>query len=179
MTFPADPAESPAWASEETWAKMRHDEPHTCAFWTVTLSCGHAAEVPVSDLGWKPADGPRLVSASRLRKIKADFEELRESQPDAQEPREREHMRRMIAVRWPSPEPEELCWTCPWAQAITACQRTGWLIPRPAEPTPAKPPKPPSRASLQRRLREAEAQAGELRRQLAQLEAPAEQEQDS
>lgn len=58
VTFPADPEEPPEWADADTWALLRHDEPVTSAFWTVTLSCGHVTEVPVSDLGWKPADGP-------------------------------------------------------------------------------------------------------------------------
>jgi hypothetical protein len=42
-------------------------------------------------------------------------------------------------------------------------------VPRKPEP---KLPIPPSRASLERRLRQVEAEAGRLRDQLAQLEAP-------
>lgn len=171
LTFPADPAEPPDWAGAKAWAVLRHDEPHTSAFWTVTLSCGHVTEV-VSDLGRKPADGPNRVSASRLREMTTEFEEFWAEQPDTQEPREREHMRRMPAEGWPSPSPEHLCYACPQARIIVACQRTGWLVPRPPGP---KPPKPASRASLQQRLRRAEAQADELRRQLAELDAPAKQ----
>ena len=175
LTFPADPAEPPDWADTETWAVLRHDEPHTSAFWTVTLSCGHVAEVAVSDLGWKPADGPSRVGAGRLREMTREFEEFWAEQPDAQKPRERERMQRMLAEGWPSPSSEHLCYTCPQARVIVACQRIGWLVPRTPEP---KPPKPPSRASLQQRLRQAEAQADELRRQLAQLDAPAKQQRD-
>ncbi len=78
----------------------------------------------------------------------------------------------MLADGWPSPAPEELCYTCPRARAIVACQRIGWLVPRTPKPKPAK---PPSRAILQQWLRQAEAQADELRRQLAQLDATANQ----
>jgi hypothetical protein len=172
LTFPADPAEPPGWADAETWAVLRHDEPHTSAFRTVTLACGHVTEVVASDLGWKPADGPRLVSASRLREMTAEFEELWAEQPDVQAPREREHMQRMLAEGWPTPDSEHLCYLRPRAQIIVACQRTGWLVPRKPEP---RLPKPPSRESLQQRLRQAEAQAQDLRRQLAELDARATQ----
>lgn len=168
-TFPADPAEPPDWADPQTWAVLRHDEPHTSAFWTVTLSCGHVTDVVVSDLGWKPADGPGRVSAKRLREMITEFEEFWASEPDGQDEREREHTKRMLAEGWPSPGPEHLCYACPRARVIVAYQRTGWLIPRKPEP---KLPKPPSRASLQRRLRQAEAEADRLRGQLAQLDAP-------
>lgn len=58
---------------------------------------------------------------------------------------------------------------CPRARFIVAYQRVGWLVPRKPEP---KPPTPPSRASLERWLRQAEAEAGRLRDQLAQLDTP-------
>jgi hypothetical protein len=83
VTFPADPAEPPEWADADTWALLRHDEPVTSAFWTVTLSCGHVTEVPVSDLGWKPADGLSRVSVGRLLEMTTEFEELWAEQPDA------------------------------------------------------------------------------------------------
>jgi hypothetical protein len=175
LTLPADPTEPPDWASAETWAVMRHDEPRACAFWTVTLSCGHVTEVAVSNLGWKPDDGPDRVSSDRLREMTTEWEELWAEQPDAQDPREREHTQRMLANGWPIPASEDLCYTCPRARFIVAYQRIGWLVPRKPEPKPAR---PPSRASLQRQLRQAEAQANELRRQLAQLDTPAKQQRD-
>jgi hypothetical protein len=174
LTFPADAAEPPDWADEQTWAVVRRDEPRTCAFWTVTLSCGHVAEVAVSSLGWRPADGPERVSAGRLREMTTEFEAFWAEHPHAQDSRDREHMQRMLAGGWPSPAPEHLCYTCPRARVIVACQRIGWLVPRTPTPEP-KPPKPPSRARLQQRLRQAEAQADELRRQLAQLDAAGKQ----
>jgi hypothetical protein len=56
QTFPADPVESRYDdIDQELWAKIRHDAPHTSAFWIVTLSCGHRSEV-CTDVDWKPED---------------------------------------------------------------------------------------------------------------------------
>jgi hypothetical protein len=166
VSFPADPAEPPGWADSQTWAVLRHDQPHTSAFWKATLSCGHLTDV-VSDLFWKPADGPSRVSTRRQREMTAEFEELWASDPDKQSDREREHTRRMLADGWPNPAPEHLCYSCPEARVIVASQRTGWLVPRERGP---RLPQQPSRASLERRLRQAEADAAHLRDQLAQLD---------
>ncbi len=100
----------------------------------------------------------------------AEFEEFWASDPDGQDQRQRQHTKRMLAEGWPAPAPEHSCSTCPQARVIIACQRAGWLVPRKPE---SNLPKPPSRASLERRLRQAEAEAGRLRDQLAQLDAPA------
>jgi hypothetical protein len=169
QSFPADPVEPPDWADPQTWALLRHNEAHTSAFWTVTLFCGHVTDV-VSDLGWKPADGPSQVSAKRLREMITEFEEFWRSDPDGQDEREREHTKRMLAEGWPTPAPEHLCYACPQARSVIASQRIGWLVPRKSE---QRLQKPPSRASLERRLRQAEAEANRLRDQLARLE-PAE-----
>jgi hypothetical protein len=75
------PAEAPDWADAETWAVLRHDEPHTSAFWTVTLSCGHITDVVAPDLGWEPADGSGRVSASRLREMTTELEKFWAEQP--------------------------------------------------------------------------------------------------
>ncbi|WP_149183326.1 hypothetical protein [Streptomyces sp. TRM49041] len=166
VSFPADPVEPPDWMDAKAWALIRYEEPRTSAFWTVTLSCGHATEVMAPDLEWKPADGPQRASKMSLRRMKAAYEELWASDPDAQAESEREHTRRMLADGWPCPSPENLCHTCTWARWIVAYQRIGWLVPRQPEP---KRPKPPSRTGLQRRLRQAEAEAEKLRKQLAQL----------
>ncbi|WP_236244215.1 hypothetical protein [Streptomyces sp. CC210A] len=169
VNFPADAVEPPDWMDAETWAVIRHDEPHTSAFWSVTLACGHVTEVIAPDLEWKPADGSQRARAKSLRKMKADFEELWASDPDAQAEREREHTRRMLADGWPSPRPEHLCYTCSWAQWIVAYQRVGWLVPRKPEPE-QKRPRPPSRKGLERRLFQAEAEAEHLRKRLAELD---------
>ncbi|MGP4111340.1 hypothetical protein ACTWP5_10530 [Streptomyces sp. 4N509B] len=166
VAFPADPVEPRHGLDPETWALIRHDEPHTSAFWTVTLACGHVTEV-ATDVEWKPADGPKRVSAERLRKMIAEFE----ADPGREGEREHEHEKRMLTEGWPRPAPEHLCYTCPRARSIVAYQRIGWLVPRKPEP---KPPKPPSRATLERRLKEAEAETERLREQLTQLDAEGE-----
>ncbi|MFE2425753.1 hypothetical protein ACFXJ5_03165 [Streptomyces sp. NPDC059373] len=143
---------------------IRHDEPHTSAFWTVTLSCGHVTDAVAPDLDWKPSDGPRRACAKRQQEMIKEFEEFWASHPDWRDEREREHTRRMLAQGWPSPDPERLCYTCPQARFIVAYQRIGWLVARKPEP------KSPSRASLQRRLQQAEAEADRLRDQLAQFD---------
>ena len=167
-SFPADPVEAQHGLDPHTWALIRRDEPHTAAFWTVTLSCGHVTEVVASDLAWKPADGPKRVDAKRQQEMLAEFNEFCISHPDRQGESEREHTKRMLAQGWPAPETERLCYTCPRARFIVAYEHVGWLVPRKPERKPkSTPPKPPSRASLKRRLREAEAEAKRLREQLA------------
>jgi hypothetical protein len=167
VLIPASPPEPPDGMDAETWALLRSDEPRTKAFWTVTLSCGHVTEAIAPDLGWKPADGPRTVGADRLREMTAEFEEFWASEPNGQEERERGHTKRMLAQGWPTPEPEKLCYTCPSARPIVAYQRIGWLVPRTPEP---KPPKQPSRATLERRLRQAQTEVARLQDQLAQVD---------
>jgi hypothetical protein len=174
VELPADPVEPPDWIDAETWARIRHTEPHTSAFWTVTLACGHATEVP-TDLDWQPSDGPRRTTSTRQRQMTKEFEEFWANHPDeqnanGQDTQVREHTRRMLADRWPTPEPEQLCYRCPDARLIVAYQRVGWLVPRPPPPKPPKPPKPPSRAALQRQLRQAQAEVDRLCEQLAQLD---------
>lgn len=164
--LPADPVDPPRGEDPEVWEKLRHGEPHASAFWTVNLSCGHVTEV-ATDLSWKPEDGSRRTSAKRQQEMTEDFEKFWAADPDGQEEREREHTRRMLADGWPLPQPEELCYTCPEARFIIAYQRTGWLVPRkPESPSP----KPPSRASLERRLHQAEDESRRLRNELAQLD---------
>jgi hypothetical protein len=141
MTFPVDPVEPPDLAAAEIWMHLRHDEPHTAAFWAVTLACGHVSEVS-SGTGWRPADGPRRVSAETegLREMIADFEATGAEGPDWG--REHGHMSRMLAAGWPIPETETACYACPRARPVVAYERTGWLVPR--KPVP-KPPKTPRR----------------------------------
>ncbi|MEU4351743.1 MULTISPECIES: hypothetical protein [unclassified Streptomyces] len=167
-TFPADPVEPRHGLSPQEWAAMRHDKPHTRAFWKVTLACGHITDTIAPSLEWKPADGPRLTDADRVAEMTEEFEEFWASNPTGQSPREREHTRRVLAQGWPRPEPEELCYTCRWVRWIMAYQRIGWLIPRAKQPQRQQ---PPSRATLERRLRQMEAEAKQLRTQLAQLDS--------
>ncbi|MGD3108962.1 hypothetical protein [Streptomyces sp. YGL11-2] len=166
-TFPADPVEPRGGVDPRTWALIRHGEPHTRAFWKVTLACGHVTDVIAPELSWKPEDGPRLCRAERVEEMTKEFEEYWASNPTGQD--HREHMRRMLSQGWPSPEPECLCYTCPYVRWIVAYQRVGWLIPRTAEPK-RQSQIPPPRAVLERRIRQAEAEATRLRDQLADLD---------
>lgn len=72
--FPPDPEEPAHGLDPETWAKIRHPEPHSSAIWFVKLSCGHFTR-PVVDVDWKPEDGPEHVPTKRLTKIRSDYEE--------------------------------------------------------------------------------------------------------
>jgi hypothetical protein len=167
QTFPADPVESRYDdIDQELWAKIRHDAPHTSAFWMVTLSCGHRSEV-CTDVDWKPEDGPRRARSEWVQEMIKESEEYWASHPGAEHEREREHDRRMLAQGWPRPQPETRCFVCSWVRQIVACERVGWLVPRPKPRSSS--PKQPSKASLQHCLREVEQQATQLREQLAQL----------
>lgn len=165
-TFPADPVKPPDGIDPKIWSVLRHDEPHSSAFWSVTLSCGHHTEVCVSDMAWRPEDGWRHVKPERVQQMTAEFEDLWASDPPGQDERERRHYQRMLAQGWPSPAPEELCYTCPHVRLIVAYQHAGWLVPPKPEP---KRPAPPSRASLTRRLQQVEREAEQLRSQLDRL----------
>jgi hypothetical protein len=168
MEFPADSLAPPKWADEQTWAVIRRDEPHTSAFWRVTLTCRHVTEV-TTDLEWKPTDGPNRITAERQQEMIAEFEGFWASQPpsDGEDDGERAHTRRMLEDGWPIPRPEQRCYTCRYARLIVAYERVGWLVPR--KPA-AKPPRPPSRKALERRLRQTETEADRLREALAQLD---------
>jgi hypothetical protein len=166
-SFPPDPQEPPEWAEPELWAKIRRDEPSTSAFWTVTLSCGHATDV-VTDVDWKPDDGPQRVSEQRRREMLAEVHAMEAGEGDVDDA-DHAHFRHMVDDGWPRPQPEQRCWTCPRARRIVACQRVGWLVPR---RTPA-----PSRTGLEQRLRRAEAEADRLRAQLAQLDGDTDAQQ--
>lgn len=77
---------------------------------------------------------PAVTVSTRTREMIAEWEELWAEQPGAQESRDREHTRRMLAEGWPLPQAEQLCHTCLWARGEPAR--------RPARPacTPAEAP---------------------------------------
>lgn len=162
VPFPADSVDPPDWIEDmpQVWTKIRRDEPHTSASWTVVLSCGHASRAH-ANLDWKPELGPRRVSDARQQEMALEFEETANLDVDE---RLREHHRRMITQGWPIPQTETTCGHCPSARRMVAYQRAGWLVP------PPKVPKPQSRGNLERRLQRAEAQAAQLREQLTQLD---------
>ena len=113
--FSPDPEEPEHGLDPKTWAKIRHTEPHSSAFWTVKLSCGHYTDVVVLDTEWKPGDGPRLVPKKRLAEIRRDFDEYWTTEGTTgwpEEGPERDHVRKMLDLGWPRPEPEKDCYAC-------------------------------------------------------------------
>jgi hypothetical protein len=163
--FPPDPEEPEHGLDPETWEKIRHTEPHSSAFWRVKLSCGHLADSDVTDVEWKPEDGPKLVTEKRLAEIRRDFDEYWAAEGSTrwlEEGPERDHVRKMLDLGWPRPEPEEGCYACTRARRLTGYQRIGWLVPRP-KPTP---PPLTERQVTEKQLARAEAEVQRLRRKL-------------
>lgn len=103
--FPPDPEEPQHGLDPETWAKIRHPEPHSSAFWTVRLSCGHFTDSVVTDVEWKPEVGPKFVTKKRLAEMRHDFNEHWASGEAPQWPEEgpRRHFRKMLDLGWPRP----------------------------------------------------------------------------
>lgn len=167
--FPADPEECPDDTTPEVWAALRQPEPHSSAFWRVRLSCGHVHEHVVTDVGWSPEDGPKLLTeqpAAEMRdELEAQWSALGdEAWPD--EDAERDHVRRMLELRWPRPEPEQECRTCRYAKRITGYQRIGWLE-RKRDSKPASDEQAATeRSRAEARLAKIEAEARRLRKQL-------------
>lgn len=95
--FPADPIEPPEmWADQpDTWAP----EPHQSAFWKALLVCGHFADV-VTDVDWKPEDGPTYPTPERLDEMRAEGADL-----------DRWH-KRLLSADWPRPAPFRECYMC-------------------------------------------------------------------
>ncbi|MEU8437202.1 hypothetical protein AB0F18_30765 [Streptomyces sp. NPDC029216] len=166
VASPADPLEPPDYLDADVWSLLRHNEPYSTAYWTVSLDCGHVDEAVATAIGWQPGDGAVLTDPARARQMSAEYEDLWAANPDLVSERERGH----TAACWPLPRPERLCYTCPHTRWIVAYQRVGWLVPRSADHVEQLAPVGPSRAELERRLRRAESQPEHLRTQLAQRE---------
>jgi len=122
----------------------------------------------VTDVDWSPEDAPKVVTAERAEEMRIEWKDYWASEPatTAQETMDREHQRKMLALRFPRPAPEQECWTCPRAVAITGYQRIGWLIP------PLQPPKfaRSKRVLLEERIARAEAEVARLKRELDELD---------
>jgi hypothetical protein len=165
--FPADPEEPDYdWMDAEDWAIIRNPEPHSRAFWKTKLSCGHYGQV-CTDRDWKPEDGPKVVSKARIAEIRRDFEESWAAGENTGWPEkgpERDHVRKMIDLRWPRPEPQTDCFTCTYVRRITGYQRIGWLVSK-TSPAPASSPSI-DRKKVEARLAAAEAEVRRLREQL-------------
>lgn len=167
--FPADPEEPMYGMSAEYWAKIRHAEPHSSAFWTVKLSCGHVSTSVITKVGWKPEDGPLLVSEERAAEMRRVLE-ARFSEPESRpaEGPEREHLRKMVDMRWPRPEPEQKCRACLSARRITGYQRIGGLVSR-TFPVPVQ-KVAVDRKKVEAKLAAAKTEVERLRKQLEDLD---------
>lgn len=171
VRFPSGPVEPPEDVDAQLWSVIRHDEPHTSAFWTVTLTCGHVSETIAPDIDWVPASGPRRTAPERVQQMSAEFERAWLADPELQPERDREHTRRMLSAGWPSPQPEQLCDTCAQARLITTYERTGWLVSPRRKPEKSLSVAPAaSRSAVERQLQKAEAAAERLRVELDQFD---------
>lgn len=170
VEFPADPEEPEHSLDPATWALIRHAEPHSSAFWKVKLACGHYGQV-CAEVAWKPEDGPKLTSRKRIAEMRAEFERSWSTNGDEAWPAEgpeRDHLRKMLDLRWPRPEPEQECYTCANVSRITGYQKIGWLVPRtPPAPTPAP---HIDRKKVAAKLAAVEAEVERLKQQLSEAE---------
>jgi len=167
--FPADPVDPPGDEIDaDVWAVLRSPEPRARRFWRVRLSCGHIRTSVLSDEDWTPERGPRRVSEERAAELRTEFERYWSDEGAGSPPEgpEREHMRRMLDLRWPRPEPEQDCPACRYAKRITGCERIGWLIPKPSSKNTAVTRTEADRRKMLTRLAKIEAEARMLRRQL-------------
>lgn len=166
--FPPDPEESPYEGMDpEAWAKIRQTEPHSSAIWRVKLACGHFYDHVVTDVDWKPEDSPTLCTEERTAEMRRELEAIWAEEGHVGWPEEgieRDHLRKMLDLRWPLPEPEQDCFTCRYAMRMTGYQRIGWLVPRDG---PAKTPDPEAeRKKAKAKLAKLEAETRRLREQL-------------
>ncbi|GAB2492997.1 hypothetical protein GCM10027063_35870 [Promicromonospora xylanilytica] len=168
VEFDADPVEPKHGYEPDLWEVIRHDKPHSSRFWRVRLACGHHYDHVVTDVDWTPEHGPRLITVKRAKEMRAELKDYwsRDLDDSAKKRIERAQTRKMLDLRWPRPEPEQACWTCPRAQQIEGYQRIGWLVPPPKPQAPAK----TERQLITERLERAEAQADRLRRKLDELD---------
>ena len=170
IEYPDDPEECPYEGMKpSTWAVIRKSARST-AHWDVELSCGHLGSAVSLDPEWRPEDSPRLTTIKRAREMTEEMDAYWAQNPDA-DPQalvEREHERRMLAMRWPHPRPEVDCYACSVVARITGYQRIGWLVPR-TKPKPQPTPKS-QKDKVLARLAALESEAEELRRQLREFD---------
>lgn len=167
IQFEPDPIEPRHGLDPEIWNLIRSDQPHSSRFWRVRLACGHHDDHVVTPVNWTPERGPQRATARRTEQMRANWERHWSQNPDPSpaEQIERAHIRRMLDLHAPTPEPEEKCRTCTHAHQIKGYQRIGWLIPPPKAPTPAK----IERQILEERLARAESEADRLRHAIERL----------
>lgn len=134
---------------------------HPFAAWTVLLSCGHANSHVVTDIAWRPEHGhtPTPDMVEKVRPL-LDTDDLADSV--------REYIEQRLPGGWPEPQTGQDCAACAYSRRIISWQPIGPL-------TWPGDDERPSRAVLTRRIRAAEAQADQLREQLARAEAGADE----
>lgn len=167
--FPADPVECPDDMPTDVWVVLRQPEPHSAAFWRVRLSCGHIFEHVVTGVEWKPEDGPKMITEHRAAEMRSGLEKRWSAKDHVGWPKagaERDHVRKMLDLCWPRPEPEQNCRACHYAQRITGYQRIGWLMPQPDQNDDLERTAEADRARVEARLKKIEAEARQLREQL-------------
>ena len=107
------------------------------------------------------------IKRHALAAIRRDFDECWTAEGHTGWPHEgpeRDHIRKMIDLRWPRPEPERDCFACTQVRRVTGYQRIGWLVSR-TPPAPASSPDR-DRKKIEARLAATEAEVQRLRMQL-------------
>ena len=167
ITFRPDPVQPRHGLDAATWNLIRHSEPYSRKLWRVRLACDHHYDHVSTATDWTPERGPERAPAARADQMREELEDHWAQDPvlSPRDKIEQGHLRRMVDLRWPTPEPEHACRTCTRAHRIEGYQRIGWLIARP-KPTP---PATTERQVLQVRLDRAEADVSRLRRELDEL----------
>jgi hypothetical protein len=140
--------------------------PETVGYWTVELQCGHL-ERQTTPLGWKPQDGHQQTAPTdpaEVTRRKARIEQVK----DVLGAVEYAHAVRRIEQGHLQPDPMTTCSTCSIEQPIVAFQRVGWLVPaNPVKTMPVATPAvagPPSRAQLEKRVADLEAEIARLKK---------------
>jgi hypothetical protein len=155
--------------------KHRHDKLHVSepltlggrtltrkkyATWDVELSCAHQTSA-LTKPGWKPENGP-VRSTTKPKVSLAEF-------LTAWDEDDHEYWTRLYNERFPKPTPFVRCDACFNVRTITSYRLIGPLA-RKEEAAPKPTPPPLKRSTVKRKLREAEARAAELRKQLKDLD---------
>jgi hypothetical protein len=139
-------------------------EPETVGYWVVSLECGHL-EKQITPLEWKPEDGHQQTAPNdpdEVARRKARIERVKDCLGAA----EYTHAIRRIEQGHLEPDPMTTCWVCGCEQPIIAFQRVGWLVPaKPMKKVPAGeiPVARPTRAQLEKRLADLEAEVARLK----------------
>ena len=139
-------------------------DPETVRYWTVQLECGHVDE-QVTPLDWKSEDGRRQTAPNdpdEVARRKARMKQVK----DCLSPGEYARALRQIEQGHLEPDPMTACWLCGYQRPIVAFQRAGWLLPaKPVSATPAPEPPAarPTRAQLEQRVTDLEAEVARLK----------------